>query len=76
MFRCKGQKGKHDYILVYYDVLLVLSHTDSAKFSIVEEPKSLYKLRIADDVDFYLGVQLNWATDPREHLISLNLSQL
>ena len=76
VFRRKCVDGMfYEYILVYVDDLLVLAHTTAARNAIVEELKSLYKLRVADGVTLFLGVQLKWTTDSHGHLTSLKMYQ-
>ena len=75
VFMREGKDGLQEYILAYVDDLLILAHTIAARNAIVEELKSLYNLRVSEDVNLFLGVQLKWSMDTRGRVTSLKLFQ-
>ena len=60
VFRRIGAGNKPSYVLVYVDDILVLAHTTAERDRIMKELKSLYKLRVSEGVELFLGVQLKW----------------
>ena len=75
IFKRTTSRGQHAYILVYVDDILVTAHSGAQRDGIVEELKTLYDLRVADQVDMFLGVQLKWSEDLKRRIKSLTLSQ-
>eukprot|EP00171_Calliarthron_tuberculosum_P003754 IDg3754t1 len=75
VFRRKSNSSGYVFILVYVDDLLVLAPTLSEKDAIVQEQKELYDLRVAEQVDQFLGVQLGWKFNSAGRPVALKLSQ-
>lgn len=75
VFRRKCKSGTYQFILVYVDDLLILAPSIMERDSIVTELKNLYELRVVDEVDLFLGVQLGWELDSEGKSVSLNMSQ-
>ncbi len=63
------------FILVYVDDLLVLANTAKERDGIIKEFQHQYNIRVLDDVEQFLGVQLKWRRDTNGRLMSLSMSQ-
>ena len=75
VFRRKCKSTIDSFILVYVDDLLILAASVTERDAIVEELKALYELRVSDEVEMFLGVQLRWKLDSKGHPITLSMSQ-
>ena len=75
VFRRKGKGNWYDFVLVYVDDILVLSHSAAERDLIMQEFKSLYDLRVADRVELFLGVQLSWILDASGRVRALSMKQ-
>lgn len=75
VFRLRGQGSGLCFILVYVDDLLILTPTMEERHKIVCKLQKLYKLRVLDNVELFLGVQLKWTQGKDGRLISLTMSQ-
>lgn len=63
------------FILIYVDDLLVFAITTRERDEIVDELKELYELRVSEEVDMFLGVQMDWNSNISGASESLKMSQ-
>lgn len=76
VFRLKDcMFGGDVYLLVYVDDILVLSSTDDGIKYVVDGFNSLYEIRVSYDVDWFLGVKIEWNEGPTSTTSSLFFSQ-
>lgn len=73
VFRRKSKSEVHCFTLVYVDDLLMFSPTQSETSAIVEEMKSLYEVRVSENVDIFLRVQLKWQMNWKNEVESLHV---
>ena len=62
------------FVLVYVDDLIVMSTSERELGTVVNCLKELYEVRVSDNADFFLGVQLEWkrGTDGQSQLLRLS----
>lgn len=75
VFRLRRSGSGLCFILVYVDDLLILATSLEERDSVIRKLQKLYKLRILDDIELFLGVQLKWTVDRDGPLRSLGMSQ-
>lgn len=63
------------FLLVYVDDVVVLSSTSAGLKFVTSELRRLYEIRVSDSVNWFLGVKLQWVSDPSSGSRSLALSQ-
>jgi len=70
-----GKSSRKTFILIYVDDLLILATTIVERDEIISEIQALYEVRVAKQVDLFLGVQLRWKLDPNGRLVGLSMGQ-
>lgn len=75
VFRRKFGASGYSFILAYVDDILVLAPTVSERNSIVKQIQEMFEVRVSDEVNLFLGVQLGWELDSEGRPLSLKLSQ-
>lgn len=62
------------FLLVYVDDILVLSDTDEGLEYAVTSMKSLYEIRVSNEGEWFLGVQVEWGVTS-DQIDSVRVSQ-